>query len=320
MELKKYNSLYAEKLLKKYYDFLKITKIQEFDSGWANYSFYVKTKNKKFVIQIIGETPNRKLIENLKLQIKALNYLKENKFPYKIPSIIKNNNGKQLSFNKDRYFFVYEYIEGKILDKFNINNFKEYAKATAQFTKIMDRFLLKNKKDLFNIRWLNSEFNKIGKIKPQNELDKLVVSNLEFIKKILSEISLLTNFGRVRLIHADFNRTNVLFENNNLTGIIDFHNLEIAPISKEIGVAISRTNFLKKGYSKAKENIFMKEFEKHYKLTKIEKESIIPIILRDNCAVIWWKYLHLEKNRDTAYSQIKSVINETKKVYKIWNG
>ena len=64
----------------------------------------------------------------------------------------------------------------------------------------------------------------------------------------------------------------------------------------------------------------MKEFEKHYKLTKIEKESIIPIILRDNCAVIWWKYLHLEKNRDTAYSQIKSVINETKKVYKIWNG
>lgn len=314
----KYGVDYARHLLKKYYGLSEIKTLKEFETGWANYSFYVETKKEKLVIQIIGETPNPKLLKNLRLQVKLLNYLNEKESAYRVPHIIKNLKGNQLSQDKERYFLVYEYIEGNILDKFNQENFKEYAKAVALFTRDLDKFPFKNKKDPFDTKWLKLEFEKISKIKPRNELDTLVISNIKIIENILNRVDKIKNLGRLRIIHADFNRTNVLFDRNKLTGIIDFHNLEIAPITKEIGVAISRNNFLKKGYSKVKEKIFLKEFEKYYKITNQEKESIIPVILRDNCAVIWWKYLHMEKNRDTAYNQIHSLLKDTNKLYKIW--
>ena len=75
--------------------------------GFVNYSYIVKTKEKKYILQ-----KSRFLkLKEIKFELEYLVYLKRHKFPYSVPTPILSKDGELvLKFGKS-YFWLYDYIE-----------------------------------------------------------------------------------------------------------------------------------------------------------------------------------------------------------------
>jgi len=80
---------------KKIYDSYNLGKLiscNHVKEGYVNYSFIFTTDKGKFIVQVFGIEFNKWKKRRIKLQFKVLEFLKKNKFPYKIPEPVKNKN------------------------------------------------------------------------------------------------------------------------------------------------------------------------------------------------------------------------------------
>jgi len=298
------------------YDLGSLKEIKQIRGGYVNYNFDLKTTAGNFIIQIIGDVFNNWKRKKLGIQFKLLMFLKNQRFPYEIPCPLKNKYGKFLLKFNSYHLWIYRKIEGKVIKKYNLSHFKEVAKALAIYHKFVKDFNYSNK-DFFDCEWLLEKYFEMRKIRAKNKLDKLMLKNIDFFESILLKINEI-DFTKSKLIltHSDFSNENILFKDNNLVGIIDFDNLELAPIGKDIAIAIKRSNYLGKGFNKRKQNIFLREYQKYFSLSAIDKKLIIPLLIKDNCSLFWWFYSGIRK-RTNKKKALLEIIKATKKLVKL---
>lgn len=313
------NNHQVEKILN-IYELGHLINIKRIEDGFVNYNFDVKTDKGNFIIHIIGEEFNRWKRERLKIQFKLFKFLKKKKFLYDIPMPLKNKYGKHLLKIDEHYLWIYRKIGGEIYKKYNLNHFKEIAKALATYHNFVENFKYKDK-DFFDFEWLFEKYIEIKLIKPKNNLDRLMLKNLNFFKHLLKKISKI-DFDKSTFVftHSDFSNENLVFKNDELKGILDFDNLQFAPREKDIGIAIKRCNYIYKGFNKRKLDIFLKEYKKYSLSPAISKKLIVLCLIKDNCSLFWWFYTGIKKDTDR-YKALLKTIEETKKLVKLirWN-
>ena len=299
------------------YNLGKLISYKPVTEGYVNYSFIFTTDKGKFIVQVFGIEFNKWKKRRIKLQFKVLEFLKKNKFPYKIPEPVKNKNKSYFMNYKKRKLWVYPYIEGDSKKRLTKNEFQELAKAVAVFHKYIAPLKDQGDKDYFNFDWILGEYENLKKIKPKSKLDKLMQENIDFFMNVIKKIKAL-NPGKMILNHSDFKNNNVLFKGRKIVGIIDFDNIKAAPIAGEIGTALMRSDYLEREFSKKKLKIFLEEYERIIPLSKKEKELIIPVILKEYSMVFMWFYNGMEKHRDRAYMHMQETIDKTKRLLRIW--
>jgi hypothetical protein len=73
-----------------------------------------------------------------------------------------------------------------------------------------------------------------------------------------------------------------------------------------------------KGIDKRRMNLFLKEYEKQIKLSKIEKKMLIPLMIRGNVIVFWWMSEEMKKGLEKKYDRIRWTCKINKELVKAW--
>ena len=308
------------KLTKK--DILRV--IKEFDlgvlksyklikGGLVNHNYLVKTNKGNYIIRIIGDG-NPKKIKHLRLQFRIFDYLKRNKFPYLLPHPLRTKDSKVILDIGNRKIWVYHEIAGQNFDRPNTSQIRLMAKTLATYHKFISGFKGRIQKDESEKRIIKG-FEKMQKIIIHDDTDRLALKYKDYFKEVFNSVKNIRYSKNLLFVHGDFDSSNVLFKKDKLVGIIDFDETFYSPKIFDVSISIRDSCYTKSGKIDIKKiKIFMKEYEKVSKLTKEEKEAIIPIILKANVDFFVWAYVWMKKEKENRGKYMREMVVSTKNI------
>lgn len=233
-----------------------IVDIDLLDEGCRTTNYLISTKNEdKYVLKIFYEND-----KSYKKEISLFNMIRNN---IPVQKIFKIDRDKRIS-NKE--YIIYKYIGGKTISEY----LKQGKKLNKELCKSVASVLGKIHNIKFDTRgYLDEKLNVINQIEPiSNLLDKYINDNVKLrlgnrkINKIRSIIyryeKELSHIERdSRLIHGDFQGTNIIINNESVSGIIDWEFCMSGSPLMDIG------QFFR--YEEYFDNELIMAFEKEYK-------------------------------------------------------
>lgn len=251
--------------------------------GYVNSNYLIQTNKGRFVARFLGRKYNSNKKKKLKLEFNVLETLKKNNFSYDTPQPIKNIKGKYISKIQNKPFWVYPYILGETNSQdLSIKNIKELSNLMALYHNSVKE-IKRGPVTKFNIQKSIKELNKFSKETPKNQLEEYIHKNLELIQKCFNYITSLNFNENLLPCHSDFNKTNIVYTKDNVTGLIDFDNISFEPRIKDISRIINFRFFKEDKLENKKLFLFLEEYEKINPLTKNEKEMILPLSIFYAC-------------------------------------
>ncbi len=232
----------AAALAAQYYH-LKINQIEPLQ-GEVDFNFYIKSAdNQKFTLKVSRSNPN---VEELDFQTAILQHLHQKSFALQIPQAIANENGEFYTKHDDgktiRYIRLQSWIAGKTVEKVMPRSpmiLESWGKACGQLSKALQgfdhkvahRFYKWNPSETLAARPLAEYF------KTEEEREIAAYFWDIFEKETLPKLG---NF-RKSINHNDAHELNLLaqsdFENQKITGIIDFGDALYCETINELAIA-----------------------------------------------------------------------------------
>ncbi len=306
------------------------------EKGEVNHNWIVKTKRGKFVLRKVSKY---KQVKDLNFEFTYLNYLKNKGFPYRIPTPFLTVHKRYYMSHKNLMFWLYKFIEGKIIEKFRNKELAQVAKMMAQYHKIIESIKLYNGKPkaedmMKNVvaKELRLFQKRILKAKIKKPFEKIFMKESEILMSILKRLDT-KEYSKLKKypIHRDLNPENLLWKNGKLTGIIDFDNvsqindacikdvaitLQYACSGKEHKLNVGRARF------------FIRAYKKHRAISNKEIALIPSIIIAgfiEDFSYCYWMVINdskrakpnrLKRYSNTAkwyYENLEKISRELKK-------
>ena len=275
---------------------IKILEIKNIDNGILNSNFYIKTKNKKYILRIYEA--NRTIDEEkqeLILLDRIIDFIP-------VSTAIKNIDNEYISIFNNKKFALFEYIDGNSITKIDTHIIREiaiYLGKLHSFTKDIS-FEKYNRKTRINFDFYYNEIKKSEiDFKFKNEL-------LNSADKINgSDFSILPS----GVIHGDIFPDNVLLDDyNNIKVIFDFNESYYAPFIFDIAIVI---NFWIKinDFDFFTENNLIRDFLNYYsKYRKITKEELKSLDIACKKIALTFIFLRIYKEKiENSYQKAISI-------------
>ena len=193
-----------------------IDKINEFSGikgGTSNSNYLLTADNKKFILTIFEERTNQ---ENLPFYFDLMNHL--NAHDIKCPEVIKDKQGNFSNSIKQKHAVITSFLTGSSLEKIKPIHCSNLGLTIAKMHNASEKLNIKRENELgFDKLGIIIEKLKTYKKHIDDEELKFIEDEFLFLSR---EISKDLPSG---IIHADLFPDNIFFEENNLTGIIDFY-------------------------------------------------------------------------------------------------
>ena len=193
-----------------------IDNINEFSGikgGTSNSNYLLTADNKKFILTIFEERTNQ---ENLPFYFDLMNHL--NAHDIKCPEVIKDKQGNFSNSIKQKHAVITSFLTGSSLEKIKPIHCSSLGLTIAKMHNASEKLNIKRENEL--------SFDKLGTIIEKLKTYKKHIDD-EKLKFIEDEFLFLSREINKDLpsgiIHADLFPDNIFFEENNLTGIIDFY-------------------------------------------------------------------------------------------------
>jgi len=297
----------------------KVKKSSEMNKGWVNFSYDVSADSGNYIIQILGDPYNAWKRAQMKLQFALLNHLQRKGFPYGIPvPIAPANPGKEFitNFSRGRHLWVYRKIEGNTPEKVSDRMFGEIVKGMATFHEYSRDFRWPTRPEWFYYEPTMKAYKKMARVKPTNKLNRLILEQLPFLEESIERLRRM-RFGARRIIHADLNDDNVLFQGDRLVGIIDFDALQFAPLERDVAMMLKRVHYPYWNADARKIKLYAQEYRKHAKFSEYQEEQIPAHIMIENCTVFAWLYSGMKKHLDQRYETMKKEAEEARRMARL---
>ncbi|QYR68549.1 phosphotransferase enzyme family protein [Fusobacterium animalis] len=275
---------------------IKILEIKNIDNGILNSNFYIKTKNKKYILRIYEAN---RTIDEEKQELILLDRIVDF---IPVSTAIKNIDNEYISIFNNKKFALFEYIDGNSITKIDTHIIREiaiYLGKLHSFTKDIS-FEKYNRKTRINFDFYYNEIKKSEiDFKFKNEL-------LNSADKINgSDFSILPS----GVIHGDIFPDNVLLDDyNNIKVIFDFNESYYAPFIFDIAIVI---NFWIKinDFDFFTENNLIRDFLNYYsKYRKITKEELKSLDIACKKIALTFIFLRIYKEKiDNSYQKAISI-------------
>jgi aminoglycoside phosphotransferase (APT) family kinase protein len=288
-------------------DIINIIAINE---GCRTTNYIVETNNpkSKYILKIFFTTE-----KDHRKEIKLLRKLKENR-SIPVPKIYKVDSHEII---ENREYAIYEYMEGtsmgQVIDEGYVLKeifIRDVARGLAQmhsyrFNKagFLDENLELKEELPSIILWYEQFMGNFAKDRLGENTVKKINRIVSENKKVLGELD-----QDIRLVHGDFQGTNILIKNDKLSGILDWEFVMAGHPLADIGQFFRYEECFNKDLIKVFEN----EYSKHssYKLInewyKISK-------LRDLVNMI--QLLNAKENMPNKYATLKKIISNTLELF-----
>ena len=275
---------------------IKILEIKNIDNGILNSNFYIKTKNKKYILRIYEAN---RTIDEEKQELILLDRIVDF---IPVSTAIKNIDNEYISIFNNKKFALFEYIDGNSITKIDTHIIREiaiYLGKLHSFTKDIS-FEKYNRKTRIDLDFYYNEIKKSEiDFKFRNEL-------LNSADKINgSDFSILPS----GVIHGDIFPDNVLLDDyNNIKVIFDFNESYYAPFIFDIAIVI---NFWIKinGFDFFTENNLIRDFLNYYsKYRKITKEELKSLDIACKKIALTFIFLRIYKEKiENSYQKAISI-------------
>ncbi|AGM23537.1 phosphotransferase enzyme family protein [Fusobacterium animalis] len=275
---------------------IKILEIKNIDNGILNSNFYIKTKNKKYILRIYEAN---RTIDEEKQELILLDRIVDF-IPVSIA--IKNIDNEYISIFNNKKFALFEYIDGNSITKIDTHIIREiaiYLGKLHSFTKDIS-FEKYNRKTRINFDFYYNEIKK-------SEID------FKFKNELLNSADKINGFDFSILpsgvIHGDIFPDNLLLDDyNNIKVIFDFNESYYAPFIFDIAIVI---NFWIKinDFDFFTENNLIRDFLNYYsKYRKITKEELKSLDIACKKIALTFIFLRIYKEKiDNSYQKAISI-------------
>ena len=208
----KLNKENIEEILSNY----SIGNLKEFrgiEEGIENTNYFLLVDNNKYILTIYEKRVKEKDLPFFSQLMSNLN-----KSGFKCPVPIESNNKKTIINYKNKNLMIVSFLEGRAKNILSPENCKSVGQEVAKMHEITKNFNIKRENDLSINSWRNI-FDQVKDkcVHIHKDLPLLIESNLKDVEKNWPK-NLPTG-----IIHADLFSDNIFFDNNNLSGIIDFY-------------------------------------------------------------------------------------------------
>jgi Ser/Thr protein kinase RdoA (MazF antagonist) len=279
--------------------------------GLVNYNYFLRTDKSRYILRGIRDN-NAKGLKHLRLQFKIFNYLSKKEFPYLIPQPLKADNNEIVEI-RGKMVWVYGMIKGQNRKEPNLLQIKQMAVALATYHKFIKGLKGEHIHDDAERR-IRSGFKKMKEINVKNETDKLALKYRDYFENIYKSLNKTNNGTNKLFLHGDFDSSNVLFDKGKLVAIIDFDDVSYEPRIYDISVTIRDSCCTRGKFDIKKAKVLLKEYEKISKLSKKEKNRIIPLMLHANVDFFVWAYNFMKKEPENKKKYMKEMIKLTKDI------
>lgn len=275
---------------------IKILEIKNIDNGILNSNFYIKTKNKKYILRIYEAN---RTIDEEKQELILLDRIVDF-IPVSIA--IKNIDNEYISIFNNKKFALFEYMDGNSITKIDTHIIREiaiYLGKLHSFTKDIS-FEKYNRKTRINFDLYYNEIKK-------SEID------FKFKNELLNSADKINGFDFSILpsgvIHGDIFPDNVLLgDYNNIKVIFDFNESYYAPFIFDIAIVI---NFWIKinDFDFFTENNLIRDFLNYYsKYRKITKEELKSLDIACKKIALTFIFLRIYKEKiENSYQKAISI-------------
>ncbi|WP_339056229.1 phosphotransferase enzyme family protein [Fusobacterium animalis] len=275
---------------------IKILEIKNIDNGILNSNFYIKTKNKKYILRIYEAN---RTIDEEKQELILLDRIVDF---IPVSTAIKNIDNEYISIFNNKKFALFEYIDGNSITKIDTHIIREiaiYLGKLHSFTKDIS-FEKYNRKTRINFDFYYNEIKK-------SEID------FKFKNELLNSADKINGFDFSILpsgvIHGDIFPDNVLLdEYNNIKVIFDFNESYYAPFIFDIAIVI---NFWIKinDFDFFTENNLIRDFLNYYsKYRKITKEELKSLDIACKKIALTFIFLRIYKEKiENSYQKAISI-------------
>ncbi|WP_339019529.1 phosphotransferase enzyme family protein [Fusobacterium animalis] len=275
---------------------IKILEIKNIDNGILNSNFYIKTKNKKYILRIYEAN---RTIDEEKQELILLDRIVDF---IPVSTAIKNIDNEYISIFNNKKFALFEYIDGNSITKIDTHIIREiaiYLGKLHSFTKDIS-FEKYNRKTRINF---DLYYNEIKKSE----------NDFKFKNELLNSADKINGFDFSILpsgvIHGDIFPDNVLLDDyNNIKVIFDFNESYYAPFIFDIAIVI---NFWIKinNFDFFTENNLIRDFFNYYsKYRKITKEELKSLNIACKKMALTFIFLRIYKEKiDNSYQKAISI-------------
>ena len=275
---------------------IKILEIKNIDNGILNSNFYIKTKNKKYILRIYEAN---RTIEEEKQELILLDKIADF---IPVSTAIKNIDNECISILNNKKIALFEYIDGSSITKIDTHIIREIAMYIGKLHSFSKDFSFEeyNRKTRIDFDFYYNEIKNLEiDFKFKNELLNLAdeVSKYDF--------STLPS----GIIHGDIFPDNVLLdEYNNIKVIFDFNESYYAPFILDIAIVINFWIQIK-DFDFFDKNNFIRDFLNYYsKYRKIEKEELKLLDVACKKTALTFIFLRIYKEKiENSYQKAISI-------------
>jgi len=210
-----YTKLTKSELIKFFskYNLGKLLNYEGIKEGIENTNYFIHTERGKFILTLYEKRVEEK---DLPFFISLMRNLFDKNFPS--PEPIINNNGNYITEILKKKAAVVSFLEGNTKKNLNPNDCYEVGLNTAKLH-LITKDLNSKRENKLSINSWRKIYNKVKKnsLNIHPDLPKIIEKNLDEIEK---------NWPKSipsGIIHADLFPDNIFFQNDKLTGIIDYY-------------------------------------------------------------------------------------------------
>ena len=275
---------------------IKILEIKNIDNGILNSNFYIKTKNKKYILRIYEAN---RTIEEEKQELILLDKIADF---IPVSTAIKNIDNECISILNNKKIALFEYIDGSSITKIDTHIIREIAMYIGKLHSFSKGFSFEeyNRKTRIDF---NFYYNEIKKSEIDFKFKNELLNSADEISKY--DFSILSS----GIIHGDIFPDNVLLDKyNNIKVIFDFNESYYAPFIFDIAIVI---NFWIKinDFDFFTENNLIRDFLNYYsKYRKITKEELKSLDIACKKIALTFIFLRIYKEKiDNSYQKAISI-------------
>ncbi len=235
---------------------LNIQNYERINCGYSNLLYLIQTETDYFIVRVSHYSKKRRAINQEEYILK---YLEQNQIFVNTPKIlytIDKNPHSSIGIDKKYIIHVFYCIHGNVKYKWHevpefhdlkliVNEYKELNNRLKNIptTNRCDNYL-KNYQEVLNTAE-ESNWTSIRNAGIVHNDD--ITSFYKGAKQILAEINQIVPKFKKQFVHEDFQLENILFEEDKITGIIDFEHAQYG--FEEIDAIFSAFRICKKGKS-----------------------------------------------------------------------
>ncbi|MBU2635111.1 phosphotransferase [Patescibacteria group bacterium] len=266
----------AIKRILKDYDLGKIKKIKPLATS-GNITFLITSKTGKFVLRICPNGTRWRSKEEILAELELIDYLLKNSFP--IPKSVIKRNGQRVINWQNHFGYLKEYNNGKTFLNPNLNQIQKIGELIGWFHNLTKNYKTQyQRKHIWDPketkRWFDQDKNKI--------LNSSFKNAKEFISKFGKEINSMSFSSKLPngMIHEDLRKQHILWQNNQITSVLDFDRCYYGFLVLDLGQATRSWCFINnwKKWSSKNLEAFLKGYNAERKLKNIEKEYLFSAI------------------------------------------